>query len=161
MRARILFLPKEELMEAILFDLIILGIIVLFVVWMVMKRKNTVTVSGKNMKVVYRDIKRSVKKQAISKVLFLVGIITLGLGMLYFVVLIFALILSAFDFIVMFSEPYGDTPIIDSTLNMITMAGIPYCLLCVSVYVLEVRAIIINVKCRKVLNGISNDKEEE
>ena len=76
-------------MEAIIFDLIILGIIVLFVVWMVLKRKNSVTVSGKNMKVAYRDIKRSVKKQTISKVLFLVGIIILGLGVLYFVVLIF------------------------------------------------------------------------
>ena len=82
-------------------------------------------------------------------VLFFIGIISLGIGVLYYAVMLLLMILSAFEILVSFADPYGGTPVIDLVNKMIIMMGYPFMVLIFSVYVLEVRAIIINVKCGK------------
>ena len=136
-------------MEVFLFYFLFMLMIGLLITWLVLKGKNSIAVSRRNMQLEYRDIKRNVKKQTIVKVLFFIGIIALGIGVLYYAVMLLLMILSAFEILVSFADPYGGTPVIDLVNKMIIMMGYPFMVLIFSVYVFEVRAIIINVKCRK------------
>lgn len=136
-------------MEVFLFYFLFAVMIGLLITWLVLKGINSGTVSRRNMQLEYRDIKRGVKKQTIVKVLFFVGIIPLGLGALYFVTMLLLGILSVFEILVSFAEPYSGMPVMEMANNMVIMMGYPFLVLIFSVYVLEVRAIIINAKCAK------------
>ena len=136
-------------MEVFLFYFLFAAMIGLLIAWLVLKGINSGNVSRRNMQVEYRDIKRGIKKQTIVKVLFFVGIIPLGLGALYFVTMFLLGIFSVFEILIAIAEPYSGTPAIVLLNYMVIMIGYPFLALIFSVYVLEVRAIIINAKCAK------------